>query len=111
MAATKTSTRPTRCSFAPTCCITATSRPRLATLQPDDLGIHLIRFDRALRTGDGDGAARILDDIRRVDGESGPSTSLARAHQMITVARAKKEPAQLKNDPKLAEALVLLEGV
>lgn len=78
---------------------------RLAGVQPNDLGIHLIRFDRAILAGDEPAMQRLLEEIQRIDREGGTSTRLARA--LILIWRA-----QRKNDPSgLNVALLLLEAL
>lgn len=78
---------------------------QLAGLRPDDLGVQLIRFDQALRAGDVQAIDQVLGDVRRIDGEGGPSTRLTRAMALIWKAQHKADPSGLD------EALALLEGL
>jgi tetratricopeptide (TPR) repeat protein len=77
---------------------------QLAAVQRDDLGVHLIRFDRALQSGNEVAAEGILGEIRRVEGESGSFTRLGRA--VLLIARAQKNKEMV-----LDEALGLLDGL
>lgn len=78
---------------------------QLAAVQKDDLGVHLIRLDRALRAGDTAAAERIFAEIRRVDGESGTSARLTQAILLIRKAQTQKTVDGLDT------ALQLLNGL
>ena len=59
----------------------------LAAARPFDLGVHLIRFDRALRAGNTEAMRLILPRINEHDGENGRSARLARAILLIHESR------------------------
>jgi predicted Zn-dependent protease len=59
----------------------------LALTTPDNLGVHHKRFDRAMQTDDEPAMLKVLDNIRRIDGQGGSSTRMARSLYLIWKAR------------------------
>ena len=80
-------------------------RDQAAALRPDDLGAQLGRFDRAILVDDKAGIESALAAVRRLDGVDGPSSRLARVHQII------REAQKENRKDRLPEALVLLDGL
>jgi tetratricopeptide (TPR) repeat protein len=83
---------------------------RVAALQPHDVGAQLVRFDLELVSKDDvevkDRKLReVLGEVRRIVGEAGGSTRLAKAIYLIWRAQNKKEMAGLD------EAAALLDGL
>ena len=58
-----------------------------ASLQPEDLAIRLRLFDLALSAGDRDEPTRLVDEIRKIEGEAGSNWRFARAALLIDQAR------------------------
>jgi tetratricopeptide (TPR) repeat protein len=77
----------------------------LAAAKPSDLGVHMIRFDRASRSGDLQGMKAVLDEINRIDGADGPNARLARAVLLIRESQAADDRGRRE------EALRVLEGL
>lgn len=78
---------------------------RVGEAQPNDLGVQLTLYDRAVRAGDEGGMDRALAAIVRVDGKDGPAARLVGALSLIW-------RAQHKNDPSgLPKALIALDGL
>jgi tetratricopeptide (TPR) repeat protein len=78
---------------------------KLAVLQPDDLSVRLVLFDRALQAGRLEDAAVVQREIQRIDGETGTSARFSKA--VLALWRAQK-----RNDRSgLSEARILLEAV
>lgn len=78
---------------------------KLAVLQPDDLSVKLILFDRALQADRFEDAAAMQREIQRIDGETGTFARFSKA--VLALWRAQK-----RNDRSgLEEARMLLEAV
>jgi cellulose synthase operon protein C len=67
--------------------LAATLWDRLAIEQPDNLGVHFKRFDRAVQINDEAVILHVIADIRRIDGSGGTSTRMARALYLIWKAQ------------------------
>jgi cellulose synthase operon protein C len=78
---------------------------QLVKLQPHNLKLQLIRFDRAIRAGNEPAIMQVLGEIRRIDGEAGSYSRLSRA--LVLIWRAQTQ----KNDAGADEALSLLDGL
>jgi tetratricopeptide (TPR) repeat protein len=78
---------------------------QLAALQPDDLSVQLIRFDRALRAGDEGAVSRISGEVQRIDGEGGAFTRMTRAALLIWSAQRRKDTAGLDEAQRLLDVL------
>lgn len=78
---------------------------RVLAMSRDDLSVHLVRFERAWSGTDADALERALSEVRRVDGETGPSTRFTRAMGLVWHA--------VKNGDRsgLTEAFNLFEGL
>jgi tetratricopeptide (TPR) repeat protein len=60
---------------------------RLAELQPYNLRVRLLLFDRAYRANNEDELKRLLNEVRRIDGTSGPYAHQAEAALLLVQAR------------------------
>jgi tetratricopeptide (TPR) repeat protein len=78
---------------------------QVVAARPDDLSVHLIRFERASAGTDADALDRSMAEVRRIDGESGPSTRFTRATGLLWKALKKGDRSGL------AEAFDLFDGL
>lgn len=78
---------------------------RLAALQPDDLGVQLVRFDRALHENNEEAAKGIADEVRRIDGDAGAFARLTRAALLIWGAQRRKDGGGLDEAQRLLDVL------
>ncbi len=74
----------------------------LAALQPENLGVRLRLFDLALAAGDHADAAKLVDEIRKAEGDQGTLWRFARAALLIDqVRRGAAEPEHLDEARRL----------
>ncbi|MFL5341985.1 MAG: tetratricopeptide repeat protein [Gemmataceae bacterium] len=78
---------------------------RLTTEMPDNLGIHLVRFDRAVQRNDEPALLKAKEEIARVEGSAGSSVRTAEALYLIWLARQKNESSGLTRASELLAAV------
>jgi tetratricopeptide (TPR) repeat protein len=78
---------------------------RLAAELPDDLGVQLIRFDRAVDANDEDRLAQAKAAIFRMDGPGGSLTRLAQVLHSLWRARHKADTSGLEQASELLKQL------
>jgi len=78
---------------------------RVVQLEPHNLKVRLIQFDRAIRAGDEAAMERTHEVIREVDGEKGTYARLARALILIWRAQHRQDASRLD------DALLILDGL
>ncbi len=64
---------------------------KLAEAQPDDLGVRLTLFNRAMESGDARESEEELAQIRRIEGEDGPLGHYG--HALVLLRKAQQEPS------------------
>jgi tetratricopeptide (TPR) repeat protein len=76
---------------------------RLAALKPNDLGVRINLFDLALQTGEQGEAERLVEDIRRLEGEKGTRWRYASASCLIGRAGRPRDPGTGRFKPPTDE--------
>ncbi len=77
---------------------------RLAEREPGNLGVRILLFDLALRAGKDAAAARLVEDLRRIEGDDGTLWRFGQACRLIRQAKAGDKAA-------LAQAVPLVTRV
>jgi tetratricopeptide (TPR) repeat protein len=77
---------------------------RLGSMNPNDVSILVRQFERALSGDNEEILQKITDQIRRIEGDSGPTARLCQAQVLVWKAEKSKE----KDSPLLSQALRIL---